>query len=375
MQDITNQHTDGYRGSIENCAQFALKVADAVVEAVGAERMSFQISPWGTFNGMGMADPKPQFSYLVEQLHKHKLAYIHVTEPMPHEITAKINSDFIRDIWWGVEGSTFISTNRHTWNSAIETADKKGGLIGFGRLFMPNPDLPFRLLKDLALEWGDQAMWYMAGNSTPAAFLSYGMIEAVCCASRRPSRDAQLWAENNVDCGNRQLSTTAQHGTSEAHADGPAPYTLRVTVQCHTPHLGFANEPVFKHTRATDTVVCNTGFYTELLVLCNLKPANYVYLSGYYLLVNIACGAMILVGLKSHEGGSTIGDRFTVLIKFHVLYFARLLMSLQRFGIQILLELRYSGALEISSCVQMFVLGPRLILSVREYHAKLADQL
>ncbi|KAG2370227.1 NADH:flavin oxidoreductase/NADH oxidase [Suillus spraguei] len=170
MQDVSNERTDEYGGSIENRARFAVEVTDAVVEAVGAERTGFRISPWGTVSGMGMADPKPQFSYVVEQLRKHKLAYIHVVEPMPDEITAEINSDSIREIWQGVEGSTFISTNGHTRNSAIETADNKGGLIGFGRLFMPNPDLPFRLLKDLALEQGDQATWYMAGNSTPEGY-------------------------------------------------------------------------------------------------------------------------------------------------------------------------------------------------------------
>jgi NADPH2 dehydrogenase len=85
-----------------------------------------------------MADPTPQFSYLVEKLRKHKLAYIHVVEPMPAEITAEKNSDPLRDIWKGVEGSTFISTNGHTRNSAVEMADNKGGLVGFGRLFMPN---------------------------------------------------------------------------------------------------------------------------------------------------------------------------------------------------------------------------------------------
>jgi NADPH2 dehydrogenase len=87
---------------------------------------------------MGMADPKPQFSYVVEQLRRHKLAYIHVVEPMPEEVSVETNSDFIRDIWQGVEGSTFISTNGHTRNSAIETVDKKGGLVGFGRSFIPN---------------------------------------------------------------------------------------------------------------------------------------------------------------------------------------------------------------------------------------------
>ncbi|KAG1741022.1 hypothetical protein EDD22DRAFT_786788, partial [Suillus occidentalis] len=136
IQDISNQHTDEYSGSIKNCTRFTLKVTNAVVEAIGAERMGFQISPWGVFNNMSMADPKPQFSYLVKQLCKHKLVYIHVIELMPAKITADKNNDYLHDIWKGVKGSTFISTNRHTQNSTIETADSKGVLVGFGRLFI-----------------------------------------------------------------------------------------------------------------------------------------------------------------------------------------------------------------------------------------------
>ncbi|KAG0692155.1 hypothetical protein DFH29DRAFT_567033 [Suillus ampliporus] len=166
IQDGSNHRTDEYGGSIENRARFALEVADAVVAAVGAERTGFRISPWGIFNGMGMADPKPQFSYLVKQLRKHKLAYIHVVEPQ----TSEHNSDFLRDIWNGREGSTFISANGHDRKSAIETADNKGGLVAFGRSFMPNPDLPFRLLKDIPLERGDQKTWYMVGNLTPTGY-------------------------------------------------------------------------------------------------------------------------------------------------------------------------------------------------------------
>jgi len=47
-------------------------------------------------------------------------------------------------------------------------------------------------------------------------------------------------------------------------------------------------------------------------------------------------------------------------------YFSPELSNSSAIGTQILV-----GALEILSVVQMFVLGPRLILSVREYNAKL----
>ncbi|KAG2366188.1 hypothetical protein BDR07DRAFT_1396806 [Suillus spraguei] len=76
----------------------------------------------------------------------------------------------------------------------------------------------------------------------------------------------------------------------------------------------------------------------------------------------------------------TISNLFTALIKTHVLYFAayaavscftlgylspKISGSLS-VGAQI-----YTGILEIITFLQMFVLGPRLMLSVREYHAKL----
>ncbi|KAJ8586081.1 FMN-linked oxidoreductase, partial [Rhizopogon salebrosus TDB-379] len=166
IQDVSNNRTDEYGGSIENRARFALEVVDAVVEAVGAERTGFRLSPWNLYQGMGMTDPKPQFSYVVEQLRKHQLAYLHIVEPS----TSEHNSDFLRDIWAANEGSTFMSNNGHDRKSAIETADNKGGLVSFGRLFMPNPDLPFRLLKDIALAKGDYATWYVSGDLTPTGY-------------------------------------------------------------------------------------------------------------------------------------------------------------------------------------------------------------
>ncbi|KAG1796014.1 uncharacterized protein HD556DRAFT_1441847 [Suillus plorans] len=80
--------------------------------------------------------------------------------------------------------------------------------------------------------------------------------------------------------------------------------------------------------------------------------------------------------------GSTIGDCFRVLIQSHVLYFASFvgvscfllvhispeIWNSDSIGTQIL-----NGTLQILLVVQTFVLGPRLILSVREYHAKLVE--
>ncbi|KAG1753711.1 uncharacterized protein EDB91DRAFT_1343100 [Suillus paluster] len=85
-------------------------------------------------------------------------------------------------------------------------------------------------------------------------------------------------------------------------------------------------------------------------------------------------------GLPPSSTGRTAGDYFMVLIKTHVLYFAFFAVSAcfnlglaspevldsSSVGAQI-----YRGVLELVTLLQMFVVGPRLILSIREYHAKL----
>ncbi|KAG2348031.1 hypothetical protein BDR05DRAFT_987337 [Suillus weaverae] len=76
----------------------------------------------------------------------------------------------------------------------------------------------------------------------------------------------------------------------------------------------------------------------------------------------------------------TVGDCFSVLIRAHVVYFASFvavscfqlgflspgILDSSSVGADV-----YAGLLEFVSIAQMFVLGPRLILSIREYDAKL----
>ncbi|KAG2359083.1 hypothetical protein BDR07DRAFT_1488668 [Suillus spraguei] len=90
--------------------------------------------------------------------------------------------------------------------------------------------------------------------------------------------------------------------------------------------------------------------------------------------------------LRRHSTGGIMGDCFTVLIKMHVFYFTsvvgvsclQLILNLSptllmdKFSLEVQL---YSGLLQILEVAQMFVLGPRLILSVREYNAKLVADL
>ena len=52
LQDVSNQRTDKYGGSIENRSRFALEIIDAVADAVGASRTAIRLSPWSTIKGI-----------------------------------------------------------------------------------------------------------------------------------------------------------------------------------------------------------------------------------------------------------------------------------------------------------------------------------
>jgi len=180
-QSVTNHRTDEYGGSIENRSRFALEVTEAVTKAVGEEKTGIRLSPWGRFNDMrGGTDPKPQFSYLVQQLVKQfpSLAYLHVIEPRTQGGEDRTpdegdSNDFLREIWKPTE-RPFISAGGYTREMAIEVAEKTNELIAFGRPYISNPDLPRRLEEDVPLTPPDRSTFYTAG---PVGYIDYPFVD------------------------------------------------------------------------------------------------------------------------------------------------------------------------------------------------------
>jgi NADPH2 dehydrogenase len=51
LQSNSNQRTDGYGGSVQNRVRFVLEVTEAIVKAVGANKVGIRLNPWSTFQG------------------------------------------------------------------------------------------------------------------------------------------------------------------------------------------------------------------------------------------------------------------------------------------------------------------------------------
>ncbi|KAI0319171.1 FMN-linked oxidoreductase [Amylostereum chailletii] len=178
LQTNSNNRTDEYGGSIENRLRFPLEVIDAVVKAVGEKKVAIRISPWSSFQGMRMPDPIPTFSAYVTRIRDTwpQLAYLHVVEPrisggFDAEGTEGESNDFIREIW----GSRPLTlAGGYTRQSGLDTAEKTGALIAYGRLFVSNPDLVHRLRNDLSLNKPNRDTFYTPG---PGGYTDYPFAE------------------------------------------------------------------------------------------------------------------------------------------------------------------------------------------------------
>ena len=79
-RDGTNRRDDAYGGSIRNRCRLPLEVTDAVIDVWGEERTGYRISPFQPFNDMSDSDPEATFDYLVTELAKRNLLYLHAVE-------------------------------------------------------------------------------------------------------------------------------------------------------------------------------------------------------------------------------------------------------------------------------------------------------
>lgn len=164
-QDNSNNRTDAWGGSIEKRARFGIEVSKAVVAAVGADRTGIRLSPYSSFQGMKMADPKPQFTYLATELKKLNLAYVHLVESRISgnaDIESTESVDFLIDLW--NNQSPVLIAGGFKPDSAYRAVDEeyksKDVAIVFGRYFISNPDLVYRVEKGIDFTPYDRNLFY-----------------------------------------------------------------------------------------------------------------------------------------------------------------------------------------------------------------------
>lgn len=148
LDDGINQRTDEYGGSIENRMRFLLEVLESVFEHFPSHRVGVRFSPSSTWMDAIDSDKRTLFSTVIAKLNTLDLAYLHLVEPGIAGSTTLLTTD--DPIPTAELASLFDGTVIVTGGLDADSASRllRGGvadLVGFGRDFIANPDLPARL--------------------------------------------------------------------------------------------------------------------------------------------------------------------------------------------------------------------------------------
>ncbi|KAJ8126528.1 hypothetical protein O1611_g7110 [Lasiodiplodia mahajangana] len=177
IQDTCNKRTDSWGGSVSRRARFAVEVTKAVVNAIGADKTAIRLSPFSDFQGMGMKDPYTQFAHVARELKPLNLSYLHLVEPrISGDVDAGCGAGhslgFLVKLW--NNQSPIILAGGFLPESARRAADETWKdfdiIIAFGRYFISNPDLVFRLREGIEFAKYDRSTFY---TTKPEGYIDY----------------------------------------------------------------------------------------------------------------------------------------------------------------------------------------------------------
>ncbi|MEM8779236.1 MAG: alkene reductase [Cyanobacteria bacterium P01_G01_bin.49] len=169
LQDVSNQRTDRYGGSIANRTRFLLGIVTAIVEVWGDNRVGIKLSPSNTFYGMGDSNAQATFGYVINTLNDFNLAYIHLMEPNEMDLE---NADVINPVlpvFAPIYKGTIITNGGYDKQSGNEVlAKQEAELVSYGKLYLANPDLVKRFQLDAELNEPNPKTFYGYGDDEQA---------------------------------------------------------------------------------------------------------------------------------------------------------------------------------------------------------------
>lgn len=139
-----NLRIDEYGGAIENRLRFMKEVVAAMTDAIGADRVGVRLAPFTSLNGTVDATPVETYIAAAALLNSLNVVYIHIAEVDWDDAPETPNAfkPAVREAYQGV----LIYAGRYNDERGAKAIEAGiTDMVGFGRPFVANPDLPNRI--------------------------------------------------------------------------------------------------------------------------------------------------------------------------------------------------------------------------------------
>ncbi len=126
--------------------------------------MGVRLDPLTSLNGSVDDNPKETYLAAIEMLEEIGIAYVHIAEADSDSYeVSRMRVSFRESLRQAFSG-TIICTGLYDKEKAQHALKNNwADMIGFGRPFIANPDLPYRLRYDLPLTETDRDTFYGGG--------------------------------------------------------------------------------------------------------------------------------------------------------------------------------------------------------------------
>lgn len=143
----SNKRQDEYGETPVNMARFPLAVVDAIIERIGNDRTALRVTPGAYFNMATDAKDREVFDYLLPELEKRQLAFLHIgifDDAMEFDYLGGTASSYVRANY----NNTLVGVGSYTAETASKAIENDNfNLIAIGRPFIANPDYVEKIRK------------------------------------------------------------------------------------------------------------------------------------------------------------------------------------------------------------------------------------
>lgn len=171
LRDNSNFRADAYGGPVENRIRLLREVTAALAETVGADRVGVRLSPNAVSQGVKDSAPHILFPAAARALSEIGIAFLELREPGFDSTFAKPEvapiAPAIRAVF---HGPLVLNSDYDGPRGQARLDAGEADAISFGRTFLANPDLPYRIAHKLPLTPDDMETWYTHG---PEGYTDY----------------------------------------------------------------------------------------------------------------------------------------------------------------------------------------------------------
>ena len=162
----TNTRTDEYGGSLQNRLRFLREIAQAISDAIGADRVGIRFAPLfastdeeRVYLGLVEEDPHKTYTEAVKILEEIGVAYVSLAEA-DWDSAPELPNSFRQAVRKAFSGKIIYAGKYTPERAAAAIEAGWADLVAFGRAFIANPDLPSRIAHGSPMNTLDPSSMY-----------------------------------------------------------------------------------------------------------------------------------------------------------------------------------------------------------------------